>query len=92
MRWDNLILIISITLLLLLVLTAPQGMACSLQQEIQSVKEKNMENCLECKEDCSWGSGRFIDRYPRITMNDKDEYVDEGYVCGWCANREKNNG
>ena len=44
-----------------------------------------MELCLECKEDCSWGSGRFINRYPRITMNDKDEYVDEGYVCGWCS-------
>ena len=44
MRWDNLILILSITLLLLLVLTAPQGMASSLQQEIQFVKEKNNGN------------------------------------------------
>tara|TARA_R100000231_G_scaffold43690_1_gene37836 strand:- start:1322 stop:1465 length:144 start_codon:yes stop_codon:yes gene_type:complete len=35
-----------------------------------------MELCLECKEDCSWGSGRFINRYPRD---------DEGYVCGWCS-------
>ena len=44
MRWDNLILIISITLLVLIVLTAPRGMASSLQQEIQSVKEKNNGN------------------------------------------------
>ena len=43
MRWDNLILIISITLLVLIVLTAPRGMASSLQQEIQFVKEKNKD-------------------------------------------------
>jgi len=45
------------------------------------------ELCVDCNEDCNWGSGRFINRYLRITMNDKDEYVDEGYVCGWCASR-----
>lgn len=45
-----------------------------------------MEFCLDCNQDCSWGSVGFIDRYSRFTMNDKDEYVDLGYVCGQCAN------
>ena len=43
-----------------------------------------MELCLECKEDCSWGSGRFINRYPRVQYKENG-FVDEGYVCGWCS-------
>ena len=31
--------------------------------------------------DCSWGTIGFIDRYSRFIMNDKDEYIEEGYVC-----------
>lgn len=45
-----------------------------------------MEFCLDCNQDCSWGSIGFIDRYSRFIMNDKDEYIEEGYVCGQCAN------
>ena len=45
-----------------------------------------MEFCLDCNQDCSWGSVGFIDRYSRFIMNDKDEYIEEGYVCGQCAN------
>ncbi len=38
--------------------------------------------CIECWEDTSFGSGRFINRIPA------DNGVREGYMCSQCAARE----
>ena len=35
--------------------------------------------CVECGEPCHFGSGRFVNRYPR------DDGDVEGWVCGFCA-------
>jgi len=34
--------------------------------------------CTECGKDCHFGSGRFVNRYPRYTS------TTEGWVCGDC--------
>ena len=36
------------------------------------------EICVHCNQDCSFGTGRYVNRYPYYS----DEI--EGYVCGEC--------
>tara|TARA_R110000782_G_scaffold39956_1_gene92415 strand:+ start:554 stop:736 length:183 start_codon:yes stop_codon:yes gene_type:complete len=45
------------------------------------------ELCVDCNEDCNWGSGKFVNRYPADRINNKGEWIGDGYRCGWCASR-----
>ena len=42
------------------------------------------DKCVECKNDTSFGSGRFVDRIPAERMDGVESLRIEGYLCPEC--------
>ena len=43
------------------------------------------DKCVHCKEDTSFGSGRFVNRYPVFGLDPNNEGIEyDGYCCDEC--------
>lgn len=49
--------------------------------------------CLHCRKDTSFGSGRFVNRYPVFGLENEAGQEEDGYCCAKCEQKwyEENN-
>ena len=40
--------------------------------------------CVHCRQDTSFGSGRFVNRYPVYGLENQDGQKEDGYCCNEC--------
>ena len=40
--------------------------------------------CVHCRQDTSFGSGRWVDRYPAEILDEENDIVLDGYCCNVC--------
>ena len=43
--------------------------------------------CVHCRKDTSFGSGRFVNRYPVFGLENEDGQEEDGYCCDECEQR-----
>jgi hypothetical protein len=41
-------------------------------------------DCVHCRKDTSFGSGRYVNRYPAEIYSEEEDAVLEGYCCDVC--------
>jgi len=41
-------------------------------------------DCVHCRQDTSYGSGRYVNRYPAEIYSEEEEAIVEGYCCDEC--------
>ena len=40
--------------------------------------------CVHCRKDTSFGSGRWVDRYPAEIVDEDNDIILDGYCCNVC--------